>query len=107
MDITPHRQESALTHATENKIDELIRVLGYVNQLVAYPKPDAELRAWAVTILNLSPKFDTDKLRFVMREFQACNIMWNKDMGIQNIIVHLKRVVKTESGYEFTEKIKP
>lgn len=107
MDIIHRHQSSESLILFTEKIENVALLLNEVNTLIAYPRRPDEIVAWAKVILEISPDFEVGKLQFVIRQFQLCNIIWDKDMGIQNIVMHLKRVIKTESGYEFTEKIKP
>lgn len=87
------------------RVHELAKILFHVNQLVPFPKSDAELEDWARSLLSFSPNFDSRKLVFLINEFKLGRIEWQKDVGIQNITMNLQLVDETHSGFRLKAKI--
>lgn len=84
------------------RVKEVASVLVHVRQLTPYPFGDTELEDWSRSLIALSPAFDIRKLEFVIKCFMLGELEWAKDAGIQNIIMSLKKVHETHSGFRLS-----
>ena len=60
---------------------------------------------FAKAILERSPEFNPEKLRFVIREYEDGRLKWDKDKFLQNIIEALCRVRHDETGFRMSEVV--
>ncbi len=87
------------------RVYEVALLLAHIRQLTPFPLGDAELTDWARSLLALSPNFDLRKLAFLINEFKMGNIEWKRDVAIQNVIMNLRRVRETESGFRLVNSV--
>jgi hypothetical protein len=81
------------------RVREVAVILAHIRQLTPFTVADTELENWARSILALSPNFDLNKLAFIINQFKLGNIEWQRDVGIQNIIMNLRRVRDYDDGF--------
>ncbi len=87
------------------KAIEIVRAIAPINNLVAYPLDKKQLVAWSEVIERLAPDVEPGELAFLMDCYATGELTWDKTEGIQNILVKIKRVMKTETGYKLLKPI--
>lgn len=78
----------------------IAKVIVDVNQIMQYPLTAVQVLEWAESIERLVPDVDVMALAYLMDAFKLELIEWDRQKGIQNIFAGLKRVRKTDTGYE-------
>lgn len=68
---------------------EIAKLVWHVNQLVAYPLTDHQIEAWSLSINELLPELELEKLAKLIKDFKLGNIPWDYHFGIQNLIKNL------------------
>lgn len=100
--IQKTQHSGTLQVSLENKKQEICKILFHINQVIAYPKSDQELEDWAASLLTFNPELDPRKLAFLIDRFKLGEIEWQKDVGIQNITMNLRRIRATTVGFRLS-----
>lgn len=66
---------------------------------------DVVIDYFAKKILERSPEFNPEKLRFVLRQYEDGKLKWDKDKFVQNIIEVLYRVRPDVDGFRLSEVV--
>lgn len=85
------QQEKSLTISDKQK--SILKVIADVNMLQGFPIQFDELKVWSADIERLSGA-GNDELRFLFDCFKTNELVWDRNMGIQNIFNGLKLVWK-------------
>ncbi len=67
---------------------ELVRV----NHLVGFPMSGEDIQEWSIHLNEIIPDLEPWRLHFLLNQFAMERIEWDKNKGIQNIFIGLKRV---------------
>lgn len=70
---------------------DILKVIADVNMLQGFPIHFEELKVWGADIERLSGA-GNDELRFLFDCFKTNELVWDRNMGIQNIFNGLKLV---------------
>lgn|SRR5690606_23183170 len=90
--MLPEKQENkqgiqSLTPSiTQTEYFEICRILFGVNMIRDYPLDDNMIRLWATELIRLRPKLTTEKLQSIIDEYLTGVRIWDKNLGIANII---------------------
>jgi hypothetical protein len=80
-------------------------ILNTYNQLRPYKLDAVEVLEWKDSIIKLVKDLDIDALEFLVDKMIAGEMDYDRDKGIQNIFLGLKKVEKTETGYKILRSI--
>ena len=90
---------------TSDRHKEIIRAIAPINTIFPYKMDQDEMIMWAKDIDDLAPDTEPEKLMFLVKCFKTDEIVWDSKLGIQNVLRGLKRIVKTEAGYQVLRPI--
>jgi hypothetical protein len=83
----------------------ITKVVAHLNLVIPYKMELEELTVWSREIDRLSSADELAKLPFLIDCFKTDAIIWDKNLGIQNIFRGFKQVEKTEEGFKVLRAI--
>ena len=100
----PKREVSSTPSLTkvETRVAKLIQD---INMLVPFPLEASDIIRWAQDLARLLPMEELTKLPFLMDQFKLETVIWDKTLGIQNIIRGLRCIEHTETGFKVNKPI--
>ncbi len=104
----PERQNNKVPGSgltLSNQAIGLVKAVGAVNDLVAFPLDREAVLHWGLEVERLAPDTEPEKLAFLMDCYKTEKLYWDKQKGIQNIFSGLKWIKKTEKGYTLLQAI--
>lgn len=95
----PTRQQTSLT-VSDRCREIATKAIHDVNKFLPFPISGPEIVSWAADIERLAPDVEVGALIRLMDAFKTGEILWEEKAGITNIFRGLRRVIKTEEGYQ-------
>lgn len=77
-----------------------MKALVRINQLVPYPLTADDIYDWAMSIERIATGVEPFAISFVIDQYMMGVMEYDKSKGIQNIFTGLKKIEKTEKGYQ-------
>lgn len=81
-----------------------MKIVVDVNNLIPFKLTLDEVTDWSRQIDRIAPGIDLKALRFIMDAFATEALPYDRNKGIQNIFIALKRVDKSPEGYRIIRK---
>lgn len=76
----------------------MVKVVMNVNDCLPFKMDAPELVHWAQEIDRLIPDVDPEAIRFLIDCFKTEDLIWDRNKGIQNMFLGLKRIRRDEDG---------
>lgn len=97
-------QLEKLSTLSEHQI-ALFKTIGEVNSLVSFKLEIEDLLAWTLDLERLRPHTTKEELAWLIDQFKTGEIVWDRNQGIQNLFVNLKKIVKENGVYRLLKPI--
>lgn len=101
-------QQTNTSSVSRKELNTIVRVAELVkdvNMLAPFPLEGPQIMHWAKDLVRLLPMEELMKLPFLMDQFKLENVIWDKTLGIQNIIRGLRQVEHTIDGFKLNKPI--